>query len=235
VNSRMDNRRLPYRAVYGKQRDGFEVARRRMVAEQIVRGGVGDERVLEAMGRVPRHEFVGKGMQDQAYLDRPLPIGLAQTISQPLIVALMTEALELKGDERVLEIGTGSGYQAAILSELAHEVYSIERKQALSVAARKVLYRLHYNNIRFRVGDGTLGWSEEAPFDGIIVTAGGPEVPMALREQLADGGRMLIPVGETDVQHLELITREGKDFTSRYVTACRFVKLVGNQGWGENQ
>ena len=147
----------------------------------------------------------------------------------------MTEALELKGNERILEIGTGSGYQAAILAELVREVYTIERKQALSVAARKVLYRLHYDHIKFRVGDGTLGWPEEAPFDGIIVTAGGPKVPIALRQQLADGGRMLIPVGEADVQHLEVITRHGEDFKSRSVTACRFVKLVGKQGWDESK
>jgi protein-L-isoaspartate(D-aspartate) O-methyltransferase len=235
VNMMTGDRHQPYRAVYGKRKDGFEVARRRMVSEQIVRGGVTDECVLAAMSKVPRHEFVGQGMQDQAYLDRPLPIGLAQTISQPLIVALMTEALELKGHERVLEIGTGSGYQAAILSELAKEIYTIERKQALSIAARKVLYRLHYDHIKFRVGDGTLGWPEEAPFDGIIVTAGGPEVPMALRQQLADGGRMLIPVGEADVQHLEVIIRHGNEFKSRYVTACRFVKLVGSQGWNEGE
>ncbi len=227
-----NGRRMTYREAYGhRQRDPYEVARRRMVREQIVSGGVRDPRVLAAMERVPRHLFVGPGMESQAYEDRPLPIGEGQTISQPLIVAMMTEALQLAGDERVLEIGTGSGYQAAILAELAREVYTIERYAGLSHRARRALYRARYENVRLRVGDGTLGWPEEAPFDGIIVTAGGPRVPLSLTEQLADGGCLVIPVGDTELQHLEIIRREGDRLTKRSLTACRFVKLVGQEGW----
>lgn len=223
-----------YNNLFGKKRDAFEVARRRMVTEQLIPGGIRDQRVLEAMGKVPRHAFVSKGMEAQAYEDRPLHIGMGQTISQPLMVAIMTEALELKGDERVLEIGTGSGYQAAILAELAREVFTIERIEQLSLAARKALYRLHYRNIKIKVGDGTLGWQEEAPFDGIMVTAGAPSVPHKFREQLADGGRLVIPVGGEDLQYLEIITREGDEFQRRTTTACRFVKLVGDGGWKVN-
>lgn len=212
-------------------RDAYEVARRRMVAEQILPGGVSDERVLAAMGKVKRHLFVSPGMEDQAYLDRPLPIGLGQTISQPLIVALMTQALALTGRERVLEIGTGSGYQAAILAELAAEVFTVERIKDLSIRARTALYRLRYSNVKLRIGDGTLGWPEEAPFDGIVVTAGAPVVPQALVGQLSDGGKLVIPVGGEDIQYLEVIERSGKEMRKRSVTACRFVKLVGEQGW----
>lgn len=213
------------------KRDPYEVARRRMLTEQLIPGGIHDSRVLDAMGRVLRHAFVNPGMEDQAYLDRPLPIGLGQTISQPLMVAIMSEALALDGSERVLEIGTGSGYQAAILAELVREVFTIERIKDLSIRARKVLYRLQYNNIKLKVGDGTLGWPEEAPFDRIIVTAGAPVVPEELKHQLADGGRLVIPVGGEDVQILDLIERSGNEFNKRSVTACRFVKLVGEKGW----
>jgi protein-L-isoaspartate(D-aspartate) O-methyltransferase len=170
-------------------------------------------------------------MEPQAYEDRPLPIGLGQTISQPLIVAMMTEALALEGSERVLEIGTGSGYQAAILAELAKEVYTIERVRELSIQARKVLYRLGFDNIKLKIGDGTLGWPEEAPYDRIIVTAGAPHVPEELMKQLADGGRLVIPVGGEDVQHLDVVIRKGAEFHTRSITACRFVKLVGKSGW----
>lgn len=214
-----------------KERDPFEVARRRMVTEQLVPGGIRDERVLKAMGKVPRHAFVAPGMEDQAYLDRPLHIGFGQTISQPLIVAMMSEAMEFKGGEKVLEIGTGSGYQAAILAELAKEVYSIERIGELSNRARKALYRLRYNNIKLKVGDGTLGWKETAPFDRIIVTAGAPVVPESLVGQLASGGRLVIPVGGEEVQRLELIEFAGGQLKSRTISACRFVKLVGTEGW----
>jgi protein-L-isoaspartate(D-aspartate) O-methyltransferase len=213
--------------------DPYAVARRRMVTEQLLPGGIRDGRVLDAMGRVPRHAFVGKGMEDQAYLDRPLPIGLGQTISQPLMVAIMTEALGLQGTERVLEIGTGSGYQAAILAELAKEVFTIERIGDLSIRARKALYRLGYTTILHRIGDGTLGWPEHAPYDGIIVTAGAPAVPEELARQLADGGRLVIPVGGAELQELDVITRKGGEFRQRSITACRFVKLVGKRGWGE--
>ncbi len=211
--------------------DPYQVARRRMVTEQLMPGGVTDSRVLEVMGEVPRHEFVSPGMESQAYEDRPLPIGLGQTISQPLIVAMMTEALAMDGSERVLEIGTGSGYQAAILAELAKEVYTIERVRDLSIRARKVLYKLGFENIRLRIGDGTLGWPEEAPFDRIIVTAGAPCVPDELVKQLADGGRMVIPVGGADIQQLDVVMKKGGEVHTRSITACRFVKLVGKQGW----
>ena len=212
-------------------RDLYEVARRRMVAEQIVPGGVSDQRVLDAMGKVKRHSFVSPGMEGQAYDDRPLPIGFGQTISQPAIVALMTQALCLKGTERILEIGTGSGYQSAILAELAREVFTIERIKELSIRARTALYRLRYSNVKLRIGDGTMGWPEEAPFDGIIVTAGAPVVPQGLVGQLVDGGRLIIPVGDEDIQYLDVIQRVGGEIKRKSVTACRFVKLVGKHGW----
>jgi protein-L-isoaspartate(D-aspartate) O-methyltransferase len=219
------------KAAEGAPPDRYSVARRRMVAEQLIPGGIRDPRVLDVMGRIPRHAFVSPGMEDQAYLDRPLPIGLGQTISQPLMVAIMTEAMALTGCERVLEIGTGSGYQAAILAELAKEVFTIERMRDLSIRARKVLYRQGYRNIMLRIGDGTLGWPEEAPYDGIMVTAGAPVVPAELKGQLADGGRLVIPVGGEEVQRLDVITRLGDEYAVRSVTACRFVKLIGRQGW----
>lgn len=214
-----------------RERDPYEVARRRMVAEQIVPGGVRDQKVLGAMAKVLRHAFVNPGMEEQAYLDRPLQIGFGQTISQPLMVALMTEALLLKGGERVLEIGTGSGYQAAILAEIAKEVFTIERIDELSIRARKAIYRLRYKNVKFRIGDGTLGWPEEAPFDGIIVTAGAPVVPESLTSQLKIGARLVIPVGGEDIQYLEVIERAQDGIRKKTVTACRFVKLIGEQGW----
>lgn len=217
-----------------RDRDPYEVARRRMVSEQLVAGGIKNQKLLEVMGRVPRHAFVSPGMENQAYQDRPLQIGFGQTISQPLIVAMMTELLNLKGIERVLEIGTGSGYQAAILAELAKEVFTIERIMELSVGARKTLYRLRYGNVKLRIGDGTLGWPEEAPFDAILVTAGSPVVPESLVGQLKDGGKLIIPVGGEDVQQLEFIERVGDGIHRQTITACRFVKLVGKQGWRGN-
>lgn len=217
-----------------RERDPFEVARRRMIAEQIIPGGVRDQKVLDAMGEVLRHAFVNPGMEEQAYLDRPLQIGFGQTISQPLMVALMTEALSLKGGERVLEIGTGSGYQAAVLAEIAKEVFTIERIEELSIRARKVLYKLKYKNIKFRIGDGTLGWPEEAPYDGIVVTAGAPVVPEALIAQLKIGARLVIPVGGEDIQYLEVIERVDGGIRKKTVTACRFVKLIGEHGWKRN-
>lgn len=214
-----------------RDRDPFEVARRRMVAEQLVKKGIADQRVLDAMGRVPRQEFVSKGMECQAYEDRPLQMGLGQTISQPLIVALMTEELLKSPCKKVLEIGTGSGYQAAILAELVEQVYSIERLKDLSLRARKALYKLRYDNIKLRIGDGTLGWPEEAPFDGIIVTAGAPCIPEDLIGQLNEGGRLIIPVGGEDLQRLEVVTKRGDGHDKKTLTPCRFVKLVGKQGW----
>ena len=212
--------------------DQYTTAREIMVAQQIQVRGVSDPRVLAAMRRVPRHLFVPRHLWDQAYNDYPLPIGEDQTISQPYIVALMTEMLELKATDRVLEIGTGSGYQAAILAELAAEVFSIDRMEGLANHARQVLAELGYGNVRIRVGDGTLGWPEEMPFDAIIVTAGAPKIPRPLTEQLALGGRLVIPVGDSWSQTLTLVrkTKEGLKFENH--GGCRFVRLIGKHGWG---
>ena len=207
------------------------IYRERMIEEQLVPRGIGDPRVLEAMHQVPRHLFVEDAMQAHAYGDFPLPIGSGQTISQPYIVALMTEALQLKGTERVLEIGTGSGYQAAILSRLCLRVYTIERIDALVGRARKVFDRLRYHNIVSRIDDGTEGWAAEAPFDGILVTAGGPRIPDPLLAQLADPGRLVIPVGDQGVQDLQLVEKRDGGLTVRTIEQVRFVDLIGAYGW----
>ena len=207
------------------------IYRERMIEEQLVPRGIGDPRVLEAMRQVPRHLFVEDAMQAHAYGDFPLPIGSGQTISQPYIVALMTEALQLKGTERVLEIGTGSGYQAAILSRLCLRVYTIERIDALVGRARKVFDRLRYHNIVSRIDDGTEGWSAEAPFCGILVTAGGPRIPDPLLAQLADPGRLVIPVGDQGVQDLQLVEKRDGGLTVRTIEQVRFVDLIGAYGW----
>ncbi len=207
------------------------IYRERMIEEQLVPRGIGDPRVLEAMRQVPRHLFVEDAMQAHAYGDFPLPIGSGQTISQPYIVALMTEALQLKGTERVLEIGTGSGYQAAILSRLCLRVYTIERIDALVGRARKVFDRLRYHNIVSRIDDGTEGWAAEAPFDGILVTAGGPRIPDPLLAQLADPGRLVIPVGDQGVQDLQLVEKRDGGLTVRTIEQVRFVDLIGAYGW----
>ena len=207
------------------------IYRERMIEEQLVPRGISDPRVLEAMRQVPRHLFVEDAMQAHAYGDFPLPIGSGQTISQPYIVALMTEALQLKGTERVLEIGTGSGYQAAILSRLCLRVYTIERIDALVGRARKVFDRLRYHNIVSRIDDGTEGWSAEAPFDGILVTAGGPRIPDPLLAQLADPGRLVIPVGDQGVQDLQLVEKRDGGLTVRTIEQVRFVDLIGAYGW----
>ncbi|MGA8571910.1 MAG: protein-L-isoaspartate(D-aspartate) O-methyltransferase [Desulfobaccales bacterium] len=211
--------------------DQFAATRERMVAEQIRARGVADPRVLAAMRRVPRHRFIPEHLWSQAYADYPLPIGEDQTISQPYIVALMTGILELKETDRVLEVGTGSGYQAAILAELAAQVFSIDRKGGLADHARSILESLGYRNIRIRVGDGTLGWPEEAPFDGIIVTAGAPQVPRPLVEQLALGGRLVIPVGDAFTQTLTCVRQTGEGLKYEYHGGCRFVRLIGKYGW----
>jgi protein-L-isoaspartate(D-aspartate) O-methyltransferase len=207
--------------------------RARMVDEQIARRGISDRRVLRAMREVPRHAFVGPRETFAAYWDRALPIEEGQTISQPYIVAAMTEALGLGESARVLEIGTGSGYQAAVLSLIAHDVISIERHERLASMARERLERLGYLNVSVVVADGTLGWPERAPYDGILVTAGAPAVPAMLREQLADGGRLVIPVGNEYLQHLFAVTRMGDRFEERRGEACAFVPLIGRQAWPE--
>ncbi|MDP3183542.1 MAG: protein-L-isoaspartate(D-aspartate) O-methyltransferase [Desulfobaccales bacterium] len=211
--------------------DTFAAARNHMVDSQLVPRGILDPRVLAAMRQVPRHRFIPPSLWDQAYNDYPLPIGEEQTISQPYIVALMTEILELKGPERVLEIGTGSGYQAAILAELAAQVFSIDRMAPLSAQAQKVLDSLGYKNIHLKVGDGTLGWPEEGPFDAILVTAGSPQVPRPLTEQLALDGRLVIPVGDRFSQTLTLVRKTKEGLKYEYHGGCRFVRLIGQYGW----
>jgi protein-L-isoaspartate(D-aspartate) O-methyltransferase len=213
--------------------DTFAAARKYMVDSQLITRGILDPRVLAAMGKVPRHRFIPPSLWDQAYNDYPLPIGEDQTISQPYIVALMTEMLELKGTEKVLEIGTGSGYQAAILAELAAQVYSIDRMASLSAQAQKVLDSMGYKNIHLKVGDGTLGWPEECPFDGILVTAGSPQVPRPLTEQLALNGRLVIPVGDRFSQTLTLVRKTKEGLKYEYHGGCRFVRLIGQHGWQE--
>ncbi len=199
--------------------------RRRMTDAQIRARGVRDPLVLAAMSRVPRHLFMPEGFRVHAYADEPLPIGEGQTISQPYIVAYMTEALGLNGGEKVLEIGTGSGYQTAILAEIAGVVWTVEIVETLALRARAVLDGLGYGNIRYRVGDGSEGWAEEAPFDGIIVTAAAPRIPAALEGQLAERGRMIIPVG-TDFQELFLVRRAEEGFEREKLLGVRFVPLV---------
>jgi len=204
-----------------------------MVKEQISARGVEDERVIDAMLRVPRHVFVDKIYEHQAYNDYPLSVGHGQTISQPYMVAVMTELLELVPGDHVLEIGTGSGYQTAILALLCKMVYTIERLSALKERARGQLERLCLTNVAYMTGDGSLGWPQFAPFDGIIVTAGAPEVPNALIEQLAEKGRLVIPVGSEYYQTLNLVTKQRGRIFRKELFECTFVPLVGKQGWKE--
>lgn len=211
----------------------YQRMREEMVKSQLRGRGIHDEDVLEAMKAVPRHLFVSEALMDQAYGDYPLPIGEQQTISQPHIVAEMTQCLKLSKEDRVLEIGTGSGYQAAILAQIVFRVYTIERIHSLFLKSRKLFDHLKYHNIVTRYSDGTAGWKEECPFDAIIVTAGGPKIPDYLIDQLAVGGRMVIPVGD---QHLQELVKVDKDHRGVHLTnlgGCRFVKLVGEQGWKE--
>ena len=209
----------------------FDINRERMIEEQLVARGITDQRILEAMRTVPRHLFVEDAFQAHAYGDFPLPIGSGQTISQPYIVALMSLTLQLTGTEKVLEIGTGSGYHAAILSRLCQKVYTVERIDGLVGRARKVFDRLRYHNIISRIDDGTVGWASEAPFDRIIVTAGGPRIPEPLITQLADHGRLVMPVGCQDVQELQVVDKREGSITVTTIEQVRFVDLIGAHGW----
>jgi len=213
--------------------DQFKALRERMVNNQLLSRDIHDQAVIEAMRTVPRHLFVSPDYQEAAYSDGPLPIGQGQTISQPYIVALMTQLLELRGTEKVLEVGTGSGYQAAILAHLAQEVHTIERHSQLAHRAQQVFEELGLHNIEVHLGNGTLGLPAQAPFDGIIVTAAAPRLPQPLLDQLADGGRLVIPVGGRFGQYLELWVRDGESFSSESIVPVAFVPLVGDEGWEE--
>lgn len=207
--------------------------RERMISEQLVNRGITCQRVLDAFRRVAREMFVPPHLADRAYEDSALPVECSQTISQPYMVALMTDLLELTPESRVLEVGTGTGYQTAILALLAEQVYTIEWHLKLMTAAAQRLEELGLTNVRFRCGDGSLGWPEEAPFDAIIVTAGAPDVPEPLCRQLVQGGRLVVPIGPTDDQTLVLVKRMGQSFERREIIKCRFVKLLGKAGWAE--
>ena len=209
----------------------FEEPRRRMVHEQLELRGISDPRLLEAFRRVPRHLFVPPEQQAQAYEDHPIPIGAGQTISQPYMVALMVQLLKLQGHERILEVGTGSGYQLAILAELALEVYSVERLPELAAGALRRLEPLGFLNVHISPGNGSLGWPEHAPYDGIVVAAGSPGIPQPLVDQLADGGRLVIPVGSPQAQTLTLAEKRSGQVRLTALTSCVFVPLVGEHGW----
>jgi protein-L-isoaspartate(D-aspartate) O-methyltransferase len=211
--------------------DKFRDLREAMVADQLASRGISDKLVLDAMKKVPRHKFLPKELEASAYEDFALPIGEGQTISQPYMVAIMTEKLGLSGGEKVLEIGTGSGYQSAVLAEIAKEVYSIEMVPSLAERSRKLLEGLGYKNITITSGDGTLGLPEKAPFNGIIVTAGAPSIPKTLTDQLADGGKLVIPVGERFIQTLTIVTKRGGRLYIEESIGCVFVPLVGKYGW----
>jgi len=214
----------------------FDISRKRMVETQIVAKGIKDRRVIDAMLRVPRHLFVQEAMAGQAYNDTSLPIGEKQTISQPYMVALMSELMELKGVERVLEIGTGSGYQAAVLSHLAKRVYTIERIPSLASRARKLFDTLGLTNISMKIDDGTIGWDAEGPFDAIIVTAGAPDLPQALLDQLVAGGCLVIPVGDQQDQILYRVRKMDDGTVAQEKSVpCRFVRLIGRDGWSVEQ
>jgi protein-L-isoaspartate(D-aspartate) O-methyltransferase len=211
--------------------DAFARERERMVDEQLARRGISDARVLEAMRRVPRHLFVDEALRERAYGDHPLPIGQEQTISQPYIVALMTALLAVDAEQKVLEVGAGSGYQTAVLAELARRVCSIERLSGLAQRARALLEQLGYTNVWIRIGNGTLGWPDEAPFHRILVAAGGPSVPAPLFEQLAEGGRIVVPLGDEWNQTLTLVEKVGGRMVTSGHGECKFVKLVGKFAW----
>jgi protein-L-isoaspartate(D-aspartate) O-methyltransferase len=214
----------------------FESERRAMIENQLRRRGIHDPRVLDAMFQVPRHEFVVPGLVGRAYEDRPLPIGDTATISQPYIVAAMTEAAQIQPGEKALEVGAGSGYQVAILAQLGAKVYAVERNPNLVEAAHRRLTRLGYEGIEIVCGDGTEGYAAEAPYQVIMVTAGSPtKIPQPLLDQLDDGGRLVIPVGGPQQQELQLVSRHGNDFETKWFGACQFVPLIGKFGWPGGQ
>ncbi len=215
------------------EKKDYAVLREEMIEKQLRRRGVHDAAVLGAMAEVPRHEFVSEEVRVHAYDDLPLPIGSGQTISQPYIVAAMTAALHLQPGDRVLEIGTGCGYHAAVLSRLAKEIFTIERRPELASSASAKLARLGYSNAHVHCGDGTLGLPELAPFDAILVAAAAPAVPKPLLAQLAEGGRIILPVGGAEHQELQLIERRGDTFPTKMLEGCRFVPLLGYHGWQE--
>ena len=209
----------------------YENLRKRMVREQLIPRGIKDQMVLNAFYEIERHKFIPENLRNNAYADFPLPIGEGQTISQPYIVALMTQSLDLSGKERVLEIGTGSGYQTAILAELAGEVYSIEKFEILAQRAQTILGKLGYKNIKVEVGDGTLGWEEAAPYDRIIITAASPRIPLPLISQLTENGKLILPLGESFSQILTLVEKKDGIIKSIDICGCVFVPLVGKHGW----
>jgi len=213
----------------------YKKLRERMVREQFIARGIADQRVLAAFYKVEREKFVPSEVRDNAYQDFPLSIGEGQTISQPYMVALMTQSLELKGNERVLEIGTGSGYQTAILAELARKVYSVERMRTLAERARKLLEKLGYSNVKILLGDGTLGWEESSPYDRILVTAGAKEIPQPLTDQLEEEGVMIIPVGNSYSQDLRVVRKRKNRIKTARVEKCVFVPLIGKYGWDERR
>ena len=209
--------------------------RRKMVEEQILGRGIKDLSLMEVLSRVPRHLFVNSSLQHRAYGDCPLPIGENQTISQPYIVALMTQVLDLKGKERVLEIGTGSGYQTAILAELVSQVFTIERVKPLVKKTKELLEGLKYKNIVFKTFDGTYGWRDQSPFDAILISAATPSIPKSLIEQLADKGRLVAPVGERESQDLIVLNKNGNRVMERKIGSCKFVPLIGKFAWSEEE
>jgi protein-L-isoaspartate(D-aspartate) O-methyltransferase len=211
--------------------DPFARDRERMVEEQLVRRGITDQRVLDAMRRVPRHLFVDEALQARAYGDHPLPIGEEQTISQPYIVALMSSLLAVSADMKVLDVGAGSGYQTAVLAELARRVCAVERLPRLVQRARAVLERLGYSNVWIRVANGTLGWPDEAPFDRVLIAAGAPRVPAPLFDQLSEGGRLVMPIGDEEAQVLTIVEKVQGEMVTSVHGDCRFVPLVGRYAW----
>ncbi|MBI1869679.1 MAG: protein-L-isoaspartate(D-aspartate) O-methyltransferase [Chlamydiae bacterium] len=213
--------------------DKYIKQRERMVDDQLIARGIKEIRVLDVFRSIPRHLFVNESYRSQAYEDWPIPIGEGQTISQPYIVAVMLELLKLRGHERVLEVGTGSGYQTALLATLGCEVYTIERIPSLQESVKTILKNLGLQNIYFKVGDGSQGWEEYGPYAGIIVSAGAPETPQPLLDQLEEGGRLVIPLGERSSQRLMTFTRKGQGFVQKDVMGCVFVPLLGDQGWKE--